>query len=77
MSGLILAMLLESMLALISTQPNVITMVVSKWLARSMMFGLILLVVALSKFLDKMYRKIIWGRDKQVIVWGLDKDSRT
>jgi len=45
---MILAMLLESMLVLISTQSNLIMMVVSKWLARSMMFGLILLVVALS-----------------------------
>jgi len=29
----------------------------------------------LSKFLEEMKSKIIWGREQQVIVWGLDKET--
>ena len=32
---------------------------------------------SLSKFVDEMAGKIIWGSGQQLIVWGLDKDSRT
>jgi hypothetical protein len=32
---------------------------------------------SLSKFVEKMTEKIIWGRDQQLLVWGVDKDSGT
>jgi hypothetical protein len=32
---------------------------------------------SLSKFVDEMARKIIWGSGQQLIVWGLDKESGT
>jgi len=31
----------------------------------------------MSKFVDEMAGKIIWGRDQQLILWGLDKESGT
>jgi hypothetical protein len=30
---------------------------------------------SLSKFLELLAGKIIWGREQQVIVWGIDKES--
>ena len=32
---------------------------------------------SLSKFVEEMRTNIIWGRDQQLLVWGVDKDSGT
>jgi len=32
---------------------------------------------SLSKFVNEMARKIIWGSGQQLVVWGLDKESGT